>query len=363
MKQKLSYGVIFCLIGLLIGYVFADVGGWQIHRPPTADWFSGSVGDPAWNWMKAADKLIELGANPGTGKIWYVDSGVTTAGSGNSWESAYATLKAAIVASDADSGDDRGDYFLLAQGHAETFTAADGFDVTVSGATIIGLGKGSLIPTFTMNHADADSAIGADNVTLKNLRFLCSVTGVKLAIDIEAGSDYCDIDGCLFWEVGDATGTDEFLDAIIIGNACIGTTIQNCIFRGEAAGAVSAITSDNDTAFTTIRNNVIVGDYSTGCIEFATVASTDLHILSNILINGDLVGDNGLNAKAAIDIVDATGGFVCDNRIGSDVATGLLMRVADDMVFMNNYITDDDGDEFSGVTEDTSATIGATGDG
>ena len=107
----------------------------------------------------------------------------------------------------------------------------------------------------------------------------------------------------------------------------------------------------------------IRGDYSVACIGGDTTASTDILIKDNILINGALVGDGGINAVAAIVLLDATGGFIADNRIVSDVATGLLMRVADDCVFMNNFISDTDGDEFSGTTEDTAASITAHADG
>ena len=81
------------------------------------------------------------------------------------------------------------------------------------------------------------------------------------------------------------------------------------------------------------------------------------------MFNGTMGGDGEIGALEVLEAADDTGGFVADNRIVSDVATGLLMRVADDMVFMNNYISDTDGDEFSGTTEDTAASITAHADG
>ena len=367
MKQKLSYFATFIFCGLFLGMVLSyvltpavgSVGGWNITSPPNEKWFSGSRGDPAWNWMKDADKLIELGANPGTGKIFYVDSGVTTEGSGNSWESAVDTIDEAVNL----CTDSRGDYILVAQGHAETFIA-QALDVDVIGVTIICLGSGSLAPTITYTHADGEIAVGADNVTIKNLRCLTSITGVKIAIDIEAGADYCNIDGCTFWEVGDATGTDEFLDTVYIGNACIGTTIQNCVFRAEAAGAASAITTDNDSSFTTIKNNIIVGDYSVACIEMATVASTDVLILSNLLVNGDLVADGGLNSVAAISLVDGTAGLIVDNYMAADTATDIMRgAIADDVVFIENFVTDDDGDEYEGSERSGTTAVTKSEDG
>jgi hypothetical protein len=353
--------IVLILVALVATSVYGLATSWNINQRPTADWWSGSSRDIAWSWMKAIDDLVAGGGkNPGTGSIFYVDSGVTNEGDGSNWANAKDTLDEALNL----CTDSRGDIIYVAQGHAETYTAADGFDADVIGVTIIGLGSGSLAPTFTFNHANAEVAVGADNVTIQNLRFLCSVTGVLVGVDIEAGADYCTIQGCTFWEVGDASGTDEFVDALYIGNACIGTTIQGCTFRAEAAGAVSAITSDNDTSFTTIRGNTIVGDYSTACIEFATVASTDLHILDNLLVNGDLVADNGLNSVAAISIVDASGGLCAGNRIAADTATNhLAMTVFDDGVFIQNFTTDDDGDDFEGTVRSGTAAVTASADG
>ncbi|KKK64119.1 hypothetical protein LCGC14_2987420 [marine sediment metagenome] len=186
----------------------------------------------------------------------------------------------------------------------------------------------------------------------------------KEGVDILANSDYATFENCVWWEVGDNTGTDEFDIALRVGNACINTTIDGCMFRSEAAEAVAAISSSNDTSYTTIQNCRIMGDYSTAAINFASVASTDLHILDNTIINGDLVADNGLNAEPAIEIVDATGGFVKGNFFAADTATNhLAMTVADDMVFMENYTTDDDGDDFEGTRRSDTSAVTASADG
>ena len=303
-----------------------------------------------------ADTLAAKGAG---GDVFYVDSAATGSGDASSWTNADITIEAALVHCTASAGD----IIYVAPNHAETFTSSQ-LDLDKIGVSVIGLGNGSSRPTITFNHTSATLDIGADDVTVKNLIFLCSVTGVLVGVDIEAGADYVTIEDCLFWEAGDATGTDEFVDALYIGNACIGTKILNCDFRAEAAGAVSAITSDNDTSFTLIKGCTIVGDYSTANIEFATVASTDLHIIGNTLINGDLVADGGLNAVAVISVFDTSGGFVAGNMCAADVATNhLAMTVFDDGVFMENFTTDDDGDDFEGTSRSDTSAVTASADG
>jgi len=293
----------------------------------------------------------------GTGRVFYVDAaGDNTVGT--TWATAMTTLDAAVNLTTAS----RGDFIYVAQGHAEDF-ASEEADLDVAGITVIGLGSGKLKPTITMSNAAGVLSIDADNVVLQNIRFEATVTDVLIAVTLKSGSDYCTIRDCDFTDAADNVGTDEFTDAINIVTTCTGTTIENCRFNAKAAGAATAIMMDDVTDQTTIRNCIITGDYSIGCIVADTTASTDLFILDNILINGSLVADGGLNAVAAINIVDSSSGLIKGNHIASDVATALLMTVADDMVFMDNYVTDDDGDEFDGGIRSTGTSVDSHTDG
>lgn len=326
---------------------------------PNASWRSDSVvSNPLYKWAVEVTKLVEAGQQLGTGKVFYVDSGVTTEGNGTTWETAKDTIDEAI----ALCTDSRGDVIFVAQGHAETFIT-ESLDCDVIGVTIIGCGNGSLRPTITYGHANAEVAIGADNVTIKNMRFVSSVTAVLMGIEVEDGVDYFTISGCEFTDAGDAVGTDEFNEAINFVNDNTGCLIDNCHFNAKAAGANSAIMLDADTDGLTIQNCIIRGDYAVACINGDTTASTDLFILNNLIVNGSLVADGGLNAQPAIELLDSTAGLCTGNKFCSDVATGLAIRVADDMTFTDNWIADSDGDDKAGATESTSATIDVFVDG
>ena len=80
--------IFMLLVGLLTTAALADATAWNIHAKPTESWLSGSVADPAWNWMKAVDGLVGAGATTAQGESFYVDSGLTTAGTGTSWDRA-----------------------------------------------------------------------------------------------------------------------------------------------------------------------------------------------------------------------------------------------------------------------------------
>ena len=292
-----------------------------------------------------------------SGTIFYCDSEEATGTeNGLSWLTATDTLDEAVNLCTANAGD----IILVAPGHAETFII-QALDVDVIGVTIIGLGTGSDKPTLTYNHANAETAIGADNVTIKGIIFHSTITGVLMGIEVEDSVDFFTIEKCEF-TVDDAA-VDEFIEAINFVNNNIGCTIRNNKFNAKAAGAAHAIFMDADTNTTSIIGNDIRGAYSVACIGGDTAASTDLLIKDNILINGSLVADTGINTVAAIVLLDNTAGLIVDNRIVSDVATALLMRVADDMCFMNNFVLDTDGDEFSGTKEEDAASVAGHADG
>lgn len=299
--------------------------------------------------------VANAGTNLGTGKVFYVDSGVgsdTYDGTKPEW--AKATGNGAVALCE----DNRGDTIYFLQGHNEALTSADGFDIDVAGVTVIGIGNGSLKPTFDYDNAAGEIVIGAANVTIKNIRCRVSANATIKAIDIETAGNYATISGCDFgWA---ETATDEFASAIIV--AANDVTVENCVFRGGGQAAVSAISVPAAQDNLMIRGNLIHGDYSTACISAVGVI-TESMIIGNIIFNGTMGGDGELNTEPAIEVADTSSGFVADNRIVSDVATALLMRVADDMVFMNNFVSDTDGDEFSGTTEDTGASVTAHTDG
>ncbi|KKN43344.1 hypothetical protein LCGC14_0704010 [marine sediment metagenome] len=290
--------------------------------------------------------------NAGTGKVFYVDSaaGGSATSTGTSPATAWPTLDDAFD-SGSDVTADRGDRIYVIQNSDEDIAAA-GVTVDIDGVTIIGLGQGKQAPNFDYTAATSTFIVSADDVTLINLRHRASVTAVVSGLVITG--ENCRIINNDFRDEGDAVGTDEFNTAISVENGAHNAVIEKCTFRAGAAGAVQAIHLTGVSG-ATIQDNDIIGDCSVGCIVEAITSaaanSDDLIIRRNLLFQGTMGGDGEINNVAVIVCADGTGGYVSNNEIVSDVATALLMRVGDDMVFMNNFVTDTDGDEFSGTRE------------
>jgi len=313
------------------------------------------------SFLMESEALISAGND-----VWYVDSSKTASGDGKSWTYAVTTVDAAINLASA------GDVICVAPGHAESYTAANGFDADVAGITIIGYGSGAYMPTFTFADTDATVAVGAANVTLYNLRFKPGISDVVMGVSIEAAGDQCRIIGCDFAVPG--TATFEFLDVIDVAALADNLTVQGCTYRDGSSSAcnhfieagagvnvglkvldndifgrfaVSAIWSDTADTGCLIAGNVI-SNTITGqhCVEFTSTATGA--IVDNRLY-GDTIGAildpgsmycNGNLAATAIDegglpipaIGDSTDNYIGTNSADNDAATTSVVGNADGSV-------------------------------
>ena len=87
------------------------------------------------------------------GSIFYVDSGHSAAsdgaGFGQNPDKPVATIDYAVGLCTASQGD----VIFVMPGHAETISSATSLVADVAGVSIIGLGRGSLMPTLTFTTA------------------------------------------------------------------------------------------------------------------------------------------------------------------------------------------------------------------
>jgi hypothetical protein len=269
-----------------------------------------------------------------TGDIYYVDS--TTGASTNSGTSPLkpmATISQAIALCTAN----KGDRIYVMPKHAEAAAAADTFDVTIAGVSIIGLGNSTQRPTITYGASDATCAIGAAAVTIENIRFVGNFTDVAVALDVEAAGDGATIRNCYFAD--SATNLDTLI-FINVTNSANDVTIEGNRFCGTAGGeATNAIKVAGATNNLIIRNNIASGDWkgADGAIGLAGGASKNIMVYNNIINNvDDSVG-------LGMDIHATATGSIFGNFCGCDVATQEPITGGETCYFGENYGTDDPG--------------------
>ncbi len=116
----------------------------------------------------------------------------------------FTTLAAAVTATTAA----RNDVIFVAEGHAENISSATGLLLSKSGVSIIGLGNGSLRPTFTLDTANTSTiAVSANNIMVKNIIFVGNFLAIASLFTLTTAADF----QLLNCEVRDtANSTKEF---------------------------------------------------------------------------------------------------------------------------------------------------------
>lgn len=266
-----------------------------------------SVGNLTVERSLAVQGLLKAAANT-TGKVFYVSSGTGLNAIGRGLEATrpLATVDYAINQSRAS----KGDFIIVMPGHAESYTAANGFDADVAGITILGLGDGAARPTFTFADTDATIAIGAASVTIANVRFLAGITDIVTGLSIEAGGDNFTLVGCEFPIPG--TATFEFLSAITLASGANDAIFKYNVYRD---GATSAANYWLDASAGIVTGLKLIGNDIFGRFAAAAVYSNKVH--TGMLLQDNVIG-NTITGQFAVELTAAATGMAVDNRFYSD---------------------------------------------
>lgn len=281
-----------------------------------------------------------------SGEVFFVNnSGVVAkngkgASDGNkgTYTQPFSTLDYAIGRCTAS----RGDIIIVMPGHNESLTAADAIDVDVAGITIIGLGTGSLRPTFDYDNAAGEFVIGANNVTLKNLVLRPSVTSVLIGVDIETGITGTVLEDIEFAIGEDGAGTDEFVKALHLTSGNHDTVFRNLkiLAHASASQATHGIHVDAASDRLTFDNVVIDGPYATnGILE-------------------DAAGVNHIVVDCSVDVTGTNYGFHASSTFAkrvNNLAAGVIEDAGANLIGVND--ADNNADTSSVVANENGSVL------
>lgn len=191
-----------------------------------------------------------IAAMLGRGNEWYVDSVNGASGNnGKSWGSAVATIAAAQTLASA------GDKIFVAEGHAETISAAGGITLSTAGLRIIGTGYGTRKPTLTFaTLTTATLLISGANIFFSGFRFVNAIDSLVKFVDVNA--DYFTIEDCDF--VG--ASTVEVLSFINIRTTKDFLAIRRCTARQPTDPAGTDGGADTGFLYCVDTENIVVED-------------------------------------------------------------------------------------------------------
>lgn len=299
----------------------------------------------------AGGKVAIEDMSQSTGKRLFVHSGTGTDGTayGFTPDKPYATLDYAI----GKCTEDKGDIIYLMPGHAESIASATGAAMDVAGVQVIGLGHGSLQPTFTLGTATtATIAVTAANCRIKNIKVVSNIADCAAGITASADADGLIVEDCLFVDGG---LTKELVIGIQLAAACDNCVIRRCrFFSNESAqtgGDASAIKLVGESANTRILDNVAYGNYSVACIDASTAAVTNLWVMGNTMVNTDTDGGLAYSGHAS------TIGVLAYNAFFGTKATTHPIAGINACYLAQNFAND--AVATSGILDPTAGTFGS----
>jgi len=192
-----------------------------------------------------------------------------------------------------------GDVVFVMPGHVETVASAAACDLNTAGVFWYGLGWGPSRPTVNFTTATtADLNLDGAGIVLYNFLFVGVVDALAAPIDVNAAD--CALLDC---EYRDTSATQAVL-VVLTDTACNRFYIDGWTHRGDSAAGSGASIAINGGDGIVIRNVDIVGDFSVGCIDIRTTATTNFRLESFNFHN--------LNASCIglIDTITASSGFI-----------------------------------------------------
>lgn len=268
-------------------------------------------------------------------------------GNKGTFDAPFSTVDYAVSQCTAN----RGDVVFVKPGHAETL-AADGFALDVAGVAVIGLGSGTLMPSFTLNATTSDVNISAANCTLMNVRFVPSTSDVVRAIQVTAA--HATIKDIL---VLDAGATNEILTVIkatgTTDNEADGLWVEGCRAYGTSTAILEFLEFNAHINGLVFKNNTIINEGTAAGVAIAGATGKNLlnayigynktsnkATAGNLFIDSDSTASTGVAEENLIGHADVTGahdiglegmGFRLFNNYSTSVAnlSGLLLPVAD----------------------------------
>lgn len=233
-------------------------------------------------------------------------------GNKGTFQSPFSTVAYALTQCTAA----RGDMIMVKPGHTETISDATSFALSVSGVAIIGLGSGSLRPTFTLDTANtATIPVSAANCAVKNCIFKANFLSIAACFTVATAANFA-VEDCYFVDTSSILNFLNIVKTTGAANTADGLTFSNNVVDNLG------VTSNNTTILTanTIDRLTMKGNN----LKWAVQNNTAIGVIvtSGILTNADI----GFNKGYRPNTTTAGGSFI---NVGGTTSTGWVY---------NNYI-------------------------
>lgn len=205
-----------------------------------------------------------------------------------------------------------GDIIYILPGHVETIGIADVSNTgvvaaTAAGYSIVGMGTGTMRPTFNWTAAASTWLVNQPGIEIANLILNFAVTAATVVVTpMTVSAASCRIVDCFInWGASTTIGCGSTLGAIALTAAAdyfdfIGNFALNLDVAGTAGNAITLL-SMNGADYATITDNKVFGATTAttvGPLHFLTALSSDVLIARNYIEN--LIASSTIAISSAI---------------------------------------------------------------
>ena len=211
---------------------------------------------------------------------------------GGTFQRPFRTLDFAINQCTAS----RGDVIFVMPGHAETYSDATSLNMDIAGVSVIGMGSGSLRPTFTLDTANtATIPVSADNIMFYNCKFVANFLSIAKCFTLTTAKHFgtvkcgfSDTTAALnFVNIVESTGAANTADGLYdIGSnaAMIGTTFNTfAVLAATARGMrfndtyVQSIDTADEPGLIDVTG--IVTDFKANNVTVSVKGTTNVNVI------------------------------------------------------------------------------------
>lgn len=254
----------------------------------------------------------------------------------------YATLAGALAACTANAED----VIFVLPGHTETFSSSTALSIATAGVKIVGLGRGSLRPTFTLDTATTTTInVTAANIGIKGCIFVANFAAIASLFTLTAAPEFT-LESCEYRDTSSILNFVAIITTDTTSQHAAGLTIVGCRRIGAGATTNTTIVSmlgTNDRV--TIGN---IGPSQDNYWAHSAVTPGGLMIIATgKIVTNATIRKNVCNFVGATGITDGmlittngttNSGIVAENFDQNlDATTEILVTASSGFIFFNNY--------------------------
>jgi|6_EtaG_2_1085325.scaffolds.fasta_scaffold01776_3 hypothetical protein len=271
------------------------------------------------------------------GNVFWVDSGSgADSGRAGLYNYPFASLDYAVGKCTASNGD----IIYIKPGHAETLSSATALALDVAGITVVGLGAGTLKPTFTLDTATTTTiAVSGANTVLQNLKF--SANFADIADLFTPSSTNFKLVDCDFVATATNMNFVEIVDTGTTNNECDGLEFHGCSWIEPDTATTSLLNVDGDLDGLKVSNCYFNLGVNTSDLPIIAVVATGKDLSNAEIIGNRCVRLNDANPLLiTADTTTANTGVIARNHVRHlDTAAELLVTAGTNFGFFENYAT------------------------